>query len=340
MTVTTTHTENTFTPNGSQTVFSFTFTVIDATHIEVSIDGVVKSPSLYTVTLAQSRIGGTVTFATAPTGTTGKIKRVTPKTQLMSLLQEAKLDSEALELAVDKLVLIMQEVAVGVTGPPGPQGPQGPPGQNGQMTGPASSTDGAIVIWNGTSGTTVKNGPAPTPNGSILKVVNGAWAASAASAAIPSGLVALWPFDPAVVAIPTGWALCNGQTVMINGVPRATPDSRGKYLLCAAVDDTDSSGYTGSTVRPGQIAGTKTHQHGQGGTISIGATFVTGSVTVSPEGFLVNGGTQAQVGADGTYSINTNAHNHSASISGNTQDNTESTRPIEVGLLLIIKVDE
>ena len=53
----------------------------------------------------------------------------------------------------------------GPTGPIGPQGPQGPPGTSGagtgNVTGPAGAIDNDIAVFNGTTGTLIKDGGTP-----------------------------------------------------------------------------------------------------------------------------------------------------------------------------------
>lgn len=327
MTVGTTHISNAFTPNGVQADFTFSFRILATTDLEVKVNSVIQSASLYSVILNSSGVGGTVSFLVAPAANAGTntITRVTPKLQAADFGLVSKLNTDELEGVLDRLMLIIQELSVGVVGPQGPQGPQGTPGS---VTGPGSSTNNALALWNGTGGNVIKDGPAPTPNGNFLKVVSGAWvSATPPSALVPSGTCALWPFLVGTVPIPTGWAECKGQSVTINGATRTAPDARGKYLLCAAEDDTGSSGYTGSTVRPGQIAGTLTHQHTQQGTFT--------SNNKSP------GGTVAVQSGSGVTVVNGNMnHNHDVTISGNTAASTEASRPVEVALTLIIKVDE
>lgn len=345
MTVSTTHVKNDFTGDGVTTVFNFTFQIQKVTDLFVQKAGVTQATNLYTVAInadQENSPGGTVTMTSAPAnGVILTVQRSTPLTQSVGFSLESQLNAKSLEQIIDKLTLLLQEAKASTQGQTGPQGPQGPQGVAGSMTGPGSATDGALAVFNGTSGSVLKAGPAPGSDGNILKVVAGAWASAAAAASIPSGTVAFWPFDPATVPIPTGWAICNGSSVTINGVSRTTPDSRGKYLLCAstAAMDSGSSGYTGSTVRPGTVSGVKNHAHGQGGVVTIGATVSGGTVTLTNAGGFASGfaGSAALPAA---YALSMNAHAHSASISGNTQSSNDTDRPIECALLMIIKVDE
>jgi len=336
MTVSTTHIENTFTGNGSQLVFNFTFQALHKDHVIVSLAGVDQSLG-FTTTLnsdQQQSPGGTVTFSVAPgLSVAVKARRSTPRTQLIDFTHEARLDMDAMEAAMDKFVMIAQEIAAGAVGPAGPAGPQGLPGD---IVGPASSTDKAVAIWDGVSGALLKDGPVPAVNGHVMTVVSNAWAAAAPSTVtFPSGSIMFW--DTTYGAIPAGWAAMDGSVVTINGSPYTTPDTRGKYLLCAAVADAGSSGFTGSTVRPGVISGSKTHQHTNAGSVSISSVVVTGSVATS--GFGVQGGSSGIGAIHGTYPITANAHNHTGTLAGSTAANTEASRPIHVSLIAIIKVD-
>ncbi len=57
----------------------------------------------------------------------------------------------------DVTVIYDDELLVIVIAGEGPPGPIGPPGQDGDMTGPPLAVDNAIVIFDGTSGSTVKD---------------------------------------------------------------------------------------------------------------------------------------------------------------------------------------
>ena len=342
MTVSTTHVENTFTGNGATTAFAFTFHTLDTTHIEVLVNDVVQSTNDYAVSLysdQEANPGGLITFDTAPAAAAEiTIKRVTPLTQDVNFPLNARLNTGQLEGVFDKLTLQLQEAKARTQGEQGEQGPTGPQGAPGAVAGPVSSTNNALALWNGTGGNTLKNGPAPASNGDILQVVGGLWAATAAVADIPSGAMLLW--DTNAAAVPTGWDLCDGRTVTVNGSPYVTTDTRGKYLMAAAAEDTGSSGYTGSTVRPGVISGQKTHQHANGGGVTIDTAYATGTVTISNLGITYGAAAGFNPAAAGTYNLSINGHAHTGSLSGNTGASVDSARPIEAAFLLIIKVDE
>lgn len=204
-------------------------------------------------------------------------------------------------------------------------------GLGGDVIGPASSTNGALAVFSSTSGKAIAAGPAPGPNGHLLQSQGGAWVAAApaetSDVVVPSGTLGFY-FDES--HIPAGYALCNGQTVTVNGAPFVTPDTRGKYLLCAAVDDTSSTGYTGSSVRPGQIAGAKNHAHTQQGTVSTQASNPGTNTSIER-------GTGTLVAAKGPGSLQ---HAHNVNLSGNTTGMADADRPIGVAILVAIKVDE
>jgi len=337
MTVSTTHVNNSFLGDGVATVFNFTFQVQKVEDIQVAVDDDVVVDGISILLNANQKLapGGNVTFDAAPDDEIiVNIERVTEQVQNSGFTLEGKIDTAKLEFTFDRMVMMLQEAASRTQGQIGPQGPAGPTGPAGNIAGPASSTNNALAIWNGGGGNVLKNGPEPVNNGDVLKVVGGVWAAAAAAATFPSGTIILW--DTNLAAIPTGWAAMDGQTVTINGVSKVTLDTRGKYLMCAAVADSGSSGYTGATVRPGTVSGTKTHQHAQGGAVTNSYDYATGSIS---SGAVLAGSGGFAAAQNGTISFTPAPHSHSASLSGNVQANTEDQRPIEAALLLIVKVD-
>lgn len=338
MTVSTTHVINSFEGDGSTTSFNFTFQCQKVEDVQVTVDDDVIASGI-TVTLnANQKLapGGNVTFDTAPIDEiVVEVERVIAQLQNVGFTNESKVDTVKLEFTFDRMVMMLQEAAARTQGQVGAQGPAGPTGASGDVTGPVSVTDGALALWNGTGGNVLEEGPLPTNEGDIVKVVGGVWAASAAAATFPSGTIVLW--DTNLASIPTGWAAMDGGSVTINGVVKTTLDTRGKYLMCAAVSDTGSSGYTGATVRAGTVSGTKTHQHGQGGAVTVDYNSAYGTVS-SGLGFATSGG-GVSAAVYGTLAFTPAAHNHSGSLSGSVQANTEAERPIEAALLLIVKVD-
>lgn len=333
MTVSTTHIENNFTGNGVQTVFDFTFQVQSPSQVQVKLGGVLQSPSGYTTVINSNQVltpGGTVTFAVAPGNmVAGNFKRSTALTQTAGFTNESKVDTDKLEYVFDKLTMLLQEAAANTQGEQGVQGEPGVQGPPGEVNGPATSTNNALAVWNGTGGDVLKNGPAPTNNGDTIVASGGQWVAtSAAGSSIPSGLQAFWNTN--VGPVPTGWEPMDGRTVTINGDDYVTEDTRGKYLMCGATDDTGSVGFTGASVRPGASGGTKTHTHTYSGGGSTGSTNP-GSNT------NINNGSSLLVGVKSNAAL---SHVHSFNWSGTTAANSEASRPLSIAELMIIKVDE
>lgn len=119
MTISTLNSENTYTANGSQTVFPFTFQILEDsngnpqnTTVNVYVDSVLQSVGFSTVGNSdqEGSPGGNVTFSVAPTAAViVNLKRATPQTQLLSFPLEAKISTTALETAFDKTALLVQE---------------------------------------------------------------------------------------------------------------------------------------------------------------------------------------------------------------------------------------
>lgn len=148
----------------------------------------------------------------------------------------------------------------------------------GDVVGPASATDGALAVFDGTTGKLLKVGPAAFPAGGIIM-----WSGTVAS-------------------IPAGWALCNGA----NG----TPDLRSKFVVGAG--STYSPGATGgqASVTPTITVDNHTlttaqmpsHAHNVAQASNVGA----GSA-----GYTDAGGQAYPTG----YAGGGQAHNHTASSS-------------------------
>lgn len=332
MTLSTTHIENSFTGNGSQTAFNFTFQVQSSSQVQVKLGGVIQTGGFTTVINSNQNLspGGTVTFAVAPASmVAGNLKRVTTPTQVVGFTQESKVNTEKVELVLDKLMMLLQEASANTKGDQGEQGVPGVQGPPGEVGGPDTSINNALAVWNGVGGDALKNGPAPTNNGDTIVASGGQWVATAAAgSSIPSGLQAFWNTN--VGPVPTGWQPMDGRTVTINGDPYVTEDTRGKYLMCGATDDTGSAGFIGATVRPGASGGTKTHTHTYSGGGSTGSTNP-GSNT------SINNGSSVLIGVKSNAGL---SHVHSYSYTGTTAANAEASRPISIAELMIIKVDE
>lgn len=114
MSVETTHSENTFTGDGSSEFFQFTFRVIvDNPDVDVYVDDVLQTSGVQVLPNANQATspGGVVLFDTAPILDAAiVVKRSTTQTQDYSLDVEARLSAPAIETAFDKTVLMIQEV--------------------------------------------------------------------------------------------------------------------------------------------------------------------------------------------------------------------------------------
>lgn len=98
--------------------------------------------------------------------------------------------------------------------------------------------------------------------------------AALAAGLFPAGVIVMW--SGAVVAIPTGWNLCDGT----NG----TPDLRGKFILGA-----------GGTYDPGDAGGEETH------------TLTEAEMPSHTHGISVSGGSHGHTGSSGSAG----SHSHS-----------------------------
>jgi hypothetical protein len=105
-------------------IYSITFPLALATHIEaivtVTATGAKTTWTLgsgagqfaFTPTTEAGRItGGTATTTDAvPAGSTIRFRRVTPRTQTFDVVQGSRFSAEALESALDKMTMILQEI--------------------------------------------------------------------------------------------------------------------------------------------------------------------------------------------------------------------------------------
>lgn len=184
MTVSTTANRNTFTGDGVMTVFPFTFTVQQATDIDIYLDEVL-TVSGYTVAINSSGVGGTITFSAAPAlDVEGLIYRDVPYTQQTALPIESNLPETVLEQAYDKLTMLCQQlkeitdrsitlpITTLLTGLVFPDaeadmligwnaagtalentaGTPGPQGDPGSLTGPATTVVGNVPVFADTVG--------------------------------------------------------------------------------------------------------------------------------------------------------------------------------------------
>lgn len=107
---------NNYTGNGSSTVYSFTWRLIDSSQMFVQLNGVTQSTSSYTVFTNTSGIGGTVTFNSAPAnGAVILIERQSDLLQLDVLQNNGALPPAVLEAMIDKLTIIAQQLENQIT---------------------------------------------------------------------------------------------------------------------------------------------------------------------------------------------------------------------------------
>ena len=119
MTISTTTIKNSYSGDGSQTVFAYSFKILDQADIQVIIRAANGTETIktitthYTVSGVGAASGGNVTFTTGnvPTNTeTVVIRRTTTKTQTVDLVENDPFTAETVEGAFDRSVMIGQEI--------------------------------------------------------------------------------------------------------------------------------------------------------------------------------------------------------------------------------------
>ena len=120
MTISTTSIKNSYSGNGSTSVFNYTFKITDDDHITVIIrtdstgaETTKTKTTHYTVSGVGNSGGGQVTFTSGniPANTeTVLLRRDTPKTQGLDLIENDPMPAENIETAYDKLTSITQEL--------------------------------------------------------------------------------------------------------------------------------------------------------------------------------------------------------------------------------------
>lgn len=120
MTVATSTARIVYNGNGSTTAFSFPYYFLEDSHLEViiqssaGVETVQTITTHYTVSGAGEAAGGTVTMVTAPaTGAKLIIQRNVPATQTTEFPPNDRLPAASLERAVDKLTMLVQQLAGG-----------------------------------------------------------------------------------------------------------------------------------------------------------------------------------------------------------------------------------
>jgi hypothetical protein len=119
MTISTTSIKNSYSGNGSTSAFNYTFKISDEDEIQVIIrastgaETVKTKTTHYTVAGVGGSSGGSITFQSGhiPTATeTVVLRRSTPQTQGLDLIENDPMPAENIETAYDKLTAIGQEL--------------------------------------------------------------------------------------------------------------------------------------------------------------------------------------------------------------------------------------
>ena len=120
MTISTTTIKNSYSGNGSTSVFNYTFKITDEDHITVIIrtdstgaETTKTKTTHYTVSGVGNAGGGSVTFTSGnepASGETVLLRRDTPQTQGMDLIENDPLPADTLETAHDKVMSVAQEL--------------------------------------------------------------------------------------------------------------------------------------------------------------------------------------------------------------------------------------
>lgn len=87
--------------------------------------------------------------------------------------------------------------------------------------------DGSLNVDTNLTVTGTATGTTPTAGDNSTKFATTAFVASAVSGGVPSGAIIMW--YGSIASIPSGWYLCNGQTVG----SLVTPDLRSKFVVGA-----------------------------------------------------------------------------------------------------------
>ena len=119
MTISTTSIKNSYSGDNSTTVFNYTFKISDDDDIKViirssaGVETVKTKTTHYNVSGVGNSGGGQITFTAGnvPTNTeTVVLRRETPQTQGLDLIENDPMPAENIETAFDKLTVISQEL--------------------------------------------------------------------------------------------------------------------------------------------------------------------------------------------------------------------------------------
>jgi hypothetical protein len=106
-----------FTANGTQLIFTFSYGFVESLDVDVEVDSVEQIEfSDYTLTYTNNYDGGTITFTTAPVaGAIVEIIRMTTKSQNVDYESFTSFPADTHEWNLDKITYILQELIDGVT---------------------------------------------------------------------------------------------------------------------------------------------------------------------------------------------------------------------------------
>ncbi len=119
MTISTTTIKNSFSGNGSTSAFTYTFKISANSEMQVIIRSSAGTETIkslgthYNVSGAGNSGGGTVTFTSGnipASGETVVLRRVTPLTQTMDLIDNDPMSADTIETAHDKSIALIQEL--------------------------------------------------------------------------------------------------------------------------------------------------------------------------------------------------------------------------------------
>ena len=117
MTITTTIAKNSYSGNGSTTVFAYQFKILAQGDLQVILRSSTGTETVqtitthYTVSGVGSATGGNVTFGSAPaSGVTVVIRRATTQTQTVDLVENDPFTAETVETAFDRSIILAQEL--------------------------------------------------------------------------------------------------------------------------------------------------------------------------------------------------------------------------------------
>ena len=165
---------------------------------------------------------------------------------------------------------------------------------------------------------------------------------------IPKGLISMW--SGSIEAIPTGWALCNGE----NG----TPDLRDRFIVGAGGDYSvgDIGGEASHTLTIDEMpshnhyGSTKSNTHSHSGSTSTNGShthdYITPHLSIGvikgDEAYSRGGSTHYDTPANGshshTFTTNSDTHSHTVTINSTGGGLAHENRPPYYSLAFIMKL--